>query len=288
MPQIDVQEFVSQMGGVLHEVARMAVREQSSAIPLRKRDDQEDGIEHEAGWQSRVGIFSSVDLEIQEFILDFAYSQWPFLSVLVEEKTKTIPKFEADSAYCLLVDPVDGTKNYLAGRPEFCHTISLMENESMLVSMLYSHAKAKLFASIAGQGTRVLPDGSSSVRVELVEPEERNVLLCHVSRIPPGLMEDLQALGYEVRSSSQNATDIVSMVDGKTLGFISLWPIVYDVWSPAMIIQEAGGWLSDWLGTPLRFEKKSRVPHTFVSTSAKQARRILPVLGRHLRDSSVP
>jgi fructose-1,6-bisphosphatase/inositol monophosphatase family enzyme len=95
-------------------------------------------------------------------------------------------------------------------------------------------------------------------------------------------MNSLRLLGYHVKPSSQNATDILAMLDGGIAGFISLFPGVYDVWSPAAIIQESGGWLSDWLGSSLRFDRKTRVPHVLVAATEKIAKHTLPVLKSHV------
>lgn len=281
MNHIDPDEFVSLMRPEMERVADLAVRKRAAAIPIIKSDQDEDSVEHEPSSEARIGVLSTVDLEIQETLLRFAYERWPFISVLAEENTKTKPKFKPDSIYYLLVDPIDGTKQYLAGGSEFCHTISLMTGNTMLVSMIYSHQKKKLFVAIAKRGAYILPRESAPERLALTS-DEGNVFLCHVSRISSELLCDLRTLGYDVKPSSQNATDILSMLDGGIIGFISLSPGVYDVWSPAAVIQEAGGWLSDWLGSSLQFDRKTRIPNILVSTSEKIARHTLPVLKRYL------
>lgn len=281
MDKIDLEEFIFFMKLELEKVAKLAIHKQATVVPVAKNGYDEDAIKHEPDSQSRIGVVSAVDLEIQELLLKFVYEKWPFISVLAEEKTETMHKFRIDSSYCLLVDPIDGSKNYLAGSSEFCHTVSLMKEKSMLVSMIYSHAKKKLFVATAGRGAQVFSHESSPKRAVL-ESKDENIFLCHVSRIASELKNDLRELGYDVRPSSQNATDILSMLDRGTIGFISLTPVIYDVWSPAMVIQEAGGWLSDWLGTPLQFEMQARVPHVLISTSKEIAKRTLSILKQHL------
>jgi fructose-1,6-bisphosphatase/inositol monophosphatase family enzyme len=281
MNQITPDEFVSVMELEMERIAELAIREQSTVIPFSKRSHDEDSIKHEPNSASRVGVFSRVDLEIQEILLKFIYEKWPFLSVLAEENSKTVSKFQVDSPYCLLIDPVDGTKNYLNGGSDFCHTISLMKDGIMLVSMVYSHARKRLYGAIANQGALVFSKEYSRKRI-VVEPPKGNIFLYHVSRITSELLQDLRMLNYTITPSSQNASDILSMLDGNIIGFISLTPIVYDVWSPAMIVQEAGGWVSDWFGNPLRFETKVRIPQAFVAASEEIANKILPILGEHV------
>ena len=285
MDKIDLGEFVFLMRPELERMAELAICKQGAVEPILKSDYHEIAIEHEPDSKSRIGVASVVDLEIQELLLKFVYERWPFISVLVEENTDMKAKFRASSPYCLLIDPIDGSKNYLAGGSEFCHIVSLMRGKTMLVSMVYSHSKKQLFITTAGRGVQVFSH-ESSPEPAVLRSRDGNIFLCHVSRIALELKHDLRGLGYDVRPSSQNATDILSMLDGGTVGFISLTPVIYDVWSPAMIIQEAGGWLSDWVGAPLQFGMRTRLPHVLVTTSEGVAGRTLPVLKKYVPRSN--
>lgn len=281
MEEIDLGEFVTLMRIELEKIAKFALQRQSTVIPLNKSNYGDEMIEHEVGSEQRIGVTSEIEFEIQESLLNFAYKKWPFISVLTEEDTPSVSKFRADSPYYLLIDPIDGSKNYLAGDSAFCHTVSLMKEKTMLVSMIYAHDKKNLFVSTTGRGAWVFSQKSPPKRAVL-KSVNRNIFLCHVSRIPSKLKDDLHGRGYNVRASSQNATDILSMLDKGIAGFISLTPVIYDVWSPAMIIQEAGGWLSNWLGYPLQFDRHMRLPHVLISVSEKRTRQILPILKRYV------
>jgi fructose-1,6-bisphosphatase/inositol monophosphatase family enzyme len=281
MRPVDPDEFVSLITPQLERVAELARRNQAGAKPLAKAI-MPDGLEgDELDRASRVGAISTVDLEIQEFLLSFIHDKWPFVSLLAEEETKSTRMFGRDSLYCVLIDPIDGTRNFLAGDLAFCHTISLMEGSAMLASMVYSHQHKALYTAIAGRGAWVVSRGAPSKLLDL-DPATGSTVLCHVARISKELIDEFEHCGYDVRPSAQNATDILSMIGNDVAAFISLRPIVYDVWSPAMIVHEAGGWLSDWAAAPLQFQREQRLPHVFVSRSEKEAGKILPILGKHL------
>ncbi len=155
-----------------------------------------------------------------------------------------------------------------------------MKDTDMLVSMVYSHARKKLYSAIANIGTRAFSNSTGYQDTKLV-PRQENIFLHHVDRIPETLVTELSPLYNEVLVSSQNATDILSMLDGNIAGFISKRPIIYDVWSPAMIVQEAGGWISDWHGESLTFSQEERIPHILVSRSEQEAKRVLPILTKY-------
>jgi fructose-1,6-bisphosphatase/inositol monophosphatase family enzyme len=280
--RIDIKEFVSVIGSELEQIAQMTLKRRATAVAVSKPSEPGDTVEHESDADSRVGVLSTVDLEVQERLLRVAHAKWPFIAVLAEEETETRSLFNANSPYCLLLDPIDGTKQYLGGSPEFCHTVSLAYGTAMLVSLVYTHAQGRLLAAVSGQGAWVFSGGALREKVS-IRPGERGVFLCHVSRVPEAVKTGLGRLGYEVRPSSQNATDILAMLDNDVAGFVSFCPNVYDVWSPAMIIQEAGGWLSDWRGEPLEFDRKSRLPHVLVSVFEDAARGVQSLLKEHLQ-----
>lgn len=280
MDYLDPELFVNLMTPQLESVAKLALRKQSTCHTIYKSDDQDDLKHQEKDRQSRVGVFSLVDLEIQENLLGFIYKNWSFVSILAEEDTVTKKKFKEKQKYYVLLDPIDGSKYYLQNDTKFCHIISLMKDTDMLVSMVYSHARNKLYTAIANVGTRAFSNSTGYQDIKLV-PRQENIFLHHVDRIPETLVTELCSLDNEVVVSSQNATDILNMLDGNIAGFISKRPIIYDVWSPAMIVQEAGGWVSDWHGSSLTFSRKERVTNILVSRTEQEAKNVLPILAKY-------
>lgn len=177
----------------------------------------------------------------------------------------------------MLVDPIDGTSRYCQGESMFCHTVSLMQGRQMLASLIYSHLFKRLYTAVAGTGTWVTAFGSTPKLIRLA-PSQGRTFLHHVRRIPSGVLKGLRTKGYSPVESSQNASDLIAMLTNDVAGFISVKPGVYDVWSPAMLVQEAGGWLSDWQGNSLEFSGELRVPEVLVTRSEEDLCVVLPVL----------
>lgn len=278
MQLIDPRDFVRLMRPQMERVASFARERQPHATAWGK-DGGQQTVEHEEGHAVRVGTVSDVDMGIQELLLGFVLKRWPFVRVLAEEETETRKAFGEDGEYCVLLDPIDGTKPFLRGESGFCHIVSLMRGPEMCASLVYSHVKRELFAAVSGQGAERSPCGQPPARTYLAEQTDRQIVLRHVSRIPDALVTALSAAGYEVLVSEQNATDILGMIDdGSVRGFISREPVTYDVWSPGMVVQEAGGWIGDWRGSPLRFSGQERIPSVLVAASAQVAADVLPLL----------
>src|SRR5262249_11681131 len=147
---VDPQEFVAVMAPSLFQAAAFASHKRSSVL-IRKSHESVPGSEAEPDRASRVDILSDVDLAIQEMLVNVISQHWPFVGVIAEEDTPLKAKFQGSSAtFCVLIDPVDGTKNYLKGDSRYCHIVSLTRHQEMLATLLYSHSTDRLFVAVRG------------------------------------------------------------------------------------------------------------------------------------------
>ncbi len=278
MLAITSREFIDIMVPCLLQAAKMASHAGQITI-LQKKHELIDGAEDESDRISRVDVFSNVDVAIQEMFLKIILEHWPFVSILAEEDSPTKIKFPTSSQYTVLIDPIDGTRNYLRGSPEYCHIISLAHDRKMLVTLLYSHALEQLYVAAQSEGAFLVSD-LNQFSVIRIPKSSTNVLFHHVSRIPKTVLEAVESIGLKPAISVQNASNIMTLLDGKATGFVSYTPLVYDVWSPGMIIQEAGGWVSDWLGHPLIFDGRARLQHILIASSFKTAGPVIEKLSK--------
>lgn len=276
---VDAHDFVAVMAPALFRSAALASSGRRPAV-IRKPPEQVPGSDTEVDRASRVDVLSGLDLRIQEMLLSITFEHWPFVAVLVEEETATKAKFPPTSTHHVLIDPVDGTRNYLNGDPHYCHIVALMRGPEMIATLLYSHAAGRLYVAIRGSGARVLSPTheATAVRIPSSFPA---TFFHHVSRVPDAALDDLRSAGLTPAVSTQNASDILGLLGGEASGFISCKPLVYDVWAPGMIVQEAGGWLSDWCGSPLVFEGRGRLPHVLIATSSEVAAAAVERLARY-------
>ncbi len=263
----------------IEEISQLAAAEQNIAISSFKSESEKISPVRNANSLDRTQVISQVDIKVQEILLKFILENWPFVSLLVEEDTNTKKSFQDGHKYYILLDPIDGTSRYIAGSSQYCHTVALMKDKDMIVSILYSHKYKKLYFSIKNQGAFYIRNNKEN-RIK-ISCKSSDTILFHVDRIPNELNKELTQFGYRMTPSSQNATDILGILYEGTKGFISLNPVIYDVWAPALIIAEAGGWVSDWKGDPPVFNKKARIPHLLIARSEADAKNALKILGKY-------
>ena len=88
-----------------------------------------------------------LDKESQELISDYLLSVFPDSAILGEEGNDGV----AQSDYCWIVDPIDGTVNYFYGIPIFCVSIALQHKGKLVMGCVYDPMQQECFSAIAGQ-----------------------------------------------------------------------------------------------------------------------------------------
>ena len=87
-----------------------------------------------------------LDKESQELISDYLLSVFPDSAILGEEGNDGV----AQSDYCWIVDPIDGTVNYFYGIPIFCVSIALQHKGKLVMGCVYDPMQQECFSAIAG------------------------------------------------------------------------------------------------------------------------------------------
>ena len=87
-----------------------------------------------------------LDKESQELISDYLLSVFPDSAILGEEGNVGL----AQSDYCWIVDPIDGTVNYFYGIPIFCVSIALQHKGKLVMGCVYDPMQQECFSAIAG------------------------------------------------------------------------------------------------------------------------------------------
>lgn len=152
-----------------------------------------------------------------------------------------------------IVDPLDGTTNWLHGYPEYAVSIACADPDGLRVAVVLNSARGELFRAVRGAGSR--RDGEP-IRVSPV----RELRLALVGTGFPFKKEELtrpylDSLGRVlaatsgVRRAGSAALDLCDLACGRLDAFWELWLMPWDVAAGALIVREAGGVFSP-LGFP--------------------------------------
>jgi 3'(2'), 5'-bisphosphate nucleotidase len=223
---------------------------------------------------------------------------FPDDAILTEEGADDETRLRAPR--CWIVDPIDGTQQFIDRTGEFDVLIALVENGRPTVGVLYQPTTGTLLAAVAGQGAWIERDGERRpLRLAPVPPNVPPRLLTSVWFGAPDNLTALSRaaarLGAAVPSISpfgvivraflppDNAADVLIgyNVDGRP---DVAWE--WDIAAAEVVVREAGGDLTDVWGRPHRYNKRTprNVGGILLSVDSTTHRRVVDALRSELPD----
>ena len=190
------------------------------------------------------------DLEADEAITSAISEAFPDHGVLSEEQQTEAP----DTEWTWVLDPIDGTSNFICRLPYWCVSIALAYRGTPVLGVIDAPAMGRRYTAIAGQGGRVqtrflAADGSSQVGADRrlrvrSSPDWRSGRNRHV----PVMLTTAtarQARESKVRLNARvmgsNALDLAFVAEGVASASIAVIPKVWDVAAGGLLVTEAGG-----------------------------------------------
>jgi myo-inositol-1(or 4)-monophosphatase len=237
----------------MHPMLNTAVTAARKAGDIISRySDRVDQLEIQEKEQS--DYVSQVDKMAEEAIIDTIHYAYRDHSILAEESGR----HKGDSAFEWIIDPLDGTTNYLYGIPQYAVSIALTRDGKLFQSVIYDPAKDDLFTASRGQGATL---NNKRMRVSSRRSIE-NALL--VTGIPYKTSQDmdlyldtLKALVPKtagIRRPGSAALDLAYVAAGRYDGFWEFGLNQWDIAAGVLMVQEAGGLISDMMGGDTHME----------------------------------
>jgi len=232
---------------IMHPMLNIAVRAARSAGRVLLRYlEHTDGI---AVTSKRLNDFvSEVDRSAEEAIIRELRSKYPDHAILAEESGER--QGSSDSQW--VIDPLDGTTNYLHGFPQFCVSIAFKYRNRLEQAVVYDPLREELFTASRGQGAQL---NDRRLRVT-ARPSLEGALIgtgfpfrnhSHLDTYLGMFKAVLQDTADILRPGSA-ALDIAYVAAGRLDGFWELGLAQWDIAAGDLLISEAGGTVSDLAG----------------------------------------
>jgi myo-inositol-1(or 4)-monophosphatase len=190
---------------------------------------------------------SDVDRNAERAIIDTIHKAYPGHAILAEE-TGT----HGQGDYQWIVDPLDGTTNYLHGFPQFAISIAMMYRGRLENAVIYDPMRDEMFTAARGAGALL-----NDRRLRVTEQKGLKGALLGTGipfrdqRYIDAYLGMLKALTREtagIRRPGSAALDFAYVAAGRLDGFWELGLSIWDFAAGALIVQEAGGMVSDIRG----------------------------------------
>ncbi len=199
-------------------------------------------------YKGQVELLTEADILCERKIKEILTAELPTHNFLGEEGGKTI----GSSEFTWVVDPVDGTNNFAHKYPWFCTSIALTENNEPILGVVYNPLSRELFYSEKGKGTflnnkRIAVSKNAKLRESLVETgfPYRNMEL-----IEKNIQNIRNLIGKVagVRRSGSAAYEMCLIASGQLEAFFCYTLKPWDVAAAKLIIEEAGGMVTNFKG----------------------------------------
>ncbi len=227
---------------MLH-IAVKAARRAGSIIMRAARDL--DGLAVTA--KRKNDFVTEVDRAAEAAVIEILAKAYPDHAFLAEESGAA-----GKSEFTWIIDPLDGTTNFIHGFPQYAVSIGLRHREVITQAVVYDPAKNELFTATRGRGAflndrRIRVGKRASIADSLIGtgfPFKELARLDEFLRTFKAVTEN--AAG--VRRAGAAALDLAYVAAGRLDGFWEVGLAPWDTAAGSLLIQEAGGLISDYAG----------------------------------------
>lgn len=203
-----------------------------------------------------IDLVTEADLAAEKLIIERIRSHYPRHAILAEESgvsegTTPIP---GESEWKWIIDPLDGTTNYAHGYPCFCVSIGVERAGRIEIGVVYDPMRNEMFAAERGHGATL---NERRIRVSEVDDLNR-AMLC--TGFPYNVRErpdfaraftNFTMQAQAVRRDGSAAIDLAYVACGRFDGFWEDGLNPWDVAAGILLIEEAGGRVTDYRNAPL-------------------------------------
>ena len=231
----------------MHPMLNTAVTAARKAGDIISRfSDRVDQLDVQEKQQS--DFVSQVDKMAEEAIIDTIHYAYRDHSILAEESGR----HKGESSYEWIIDPLDGTTNYLYGIPQYAVSIALTRDGKLYQSVIYNPANGDLFTASRGQGAEL---NNKRIRVTPRRSIDNALLVTGIpykaSQDMDLYLETLKALVPDtagIRRPGSAALDLAYVAAGRYDGFWEFGLNAWDIAAGVLLVREAGGLISDMFG----------------------------------------
>ena len=190
---------------------------------------------------------SEVDRRAEQEIIQIIHKAYPHHAILAEESGE-----HGDNDAVWIIDPLDGTTNFLHGFPQFAVSIALRHNGRMEVGVIYDPMRDELFTAVRGSGAQL---NDRRIRVSKAKGLDGTLIgtgfpfrdQTYIDAYL-GMFKTLLPRAAGIRRAGSAALDLAYVAAGRLDGFWEIGLKPWDMAAGILLIQEAGGVVGDLRG----------------------------------------
>lgn len=191
-----------------------------------------------------------VDKESEDVIIRIIKERFPEHSILAEESKKET----APDEFRWIIDPLDGTTNFIHGFPVFSVSIALEHNSDVIAGVVYDPVRKESFAALKGSGAylnctqlkQIETNDMSNALIATGFPFRKKEMIDKYLEV----FRKLFCKVSDIRRAGSAAIDLAYLAAGRCDGFFEIGLSPWDIAAGSLLIQETGGIVTDFGGGP--------------------------------------
>ena len=214
------------------------------------------------------------DKKVEKILIEELQKARPNYSILSEE----VGKIDNDESFKWIIDPIDGTANFLHGIPHFAISVGLENEGEIICGIIYDPIKDEMFVAEKGNGSylnnqRIRVSSRSKLKDCIIftggpkkESQDRELALKEYNNFSSKVLIPIRKLGSA-------ALDMAYVAAGRCDGFWQRNLNYWDIAAGIIIVKESGGFVTDFKGENKYLENK-----TILAANSKIKNEMIEVL----------
>ncbi len=209
-------------------------------------------------WKAPGDPVTAADRRASQIIVSNLAREFPKHAILSEEEPDTLSRL--GESHVWMIDPMDGTREFIEHRGEFAVQIGLVVDGRPVVGVVYQPTTKKLYYAAAGMGA-FLESHGAAVQLQVSKEETASRMTMAVSRSHRGAR--VEAIRRRLRIPNIIQTGSVGLKVGAVCeGLAHLYvhtgsrTHLWDTCGPEAVLREAGGIMTDISNEPLRYDAR--------------------------------
>jgi len=207
------------------------------------------------------------DKKVEEILINELEKARPNYSILSEE----VGEIKKDEEFRWIIDPIDGTANFLHGIPHFAISIGLEHKKEIICGIIFDPIKNEIFSAEKGNGSylnnqRMRVSGRSKLKDCLIVTggPRRSLEEKHRKKVLNEYEKFSSKVDIPIRKMGSACLDMAYVAAGRFDGFWQRNLSYWDIAAGIVLVKEAGGYVTDFEGSNQYIENK-----TILATNSK-------------------
>ncbi len=208
-------------------------------------------------FKAKQDIVSQIDLEAEQLIINTIKNAFPDHPILSEERGF---QSAANANFCWIIDPIDGTINYVNDAAPFRVGVCLLHHLQPVLTAILNPIKKELYLATSEQPSTC---NDQPIRVSANTDLSKAVVMTHLSSKTAARAQTLRALDQvfeqtlHVRMFGSGLSALTYVASGKFDLFFNVNTHPWDILPGVLLVEQAGGKITDLEGNPITMASTS-------------------------------